>query len=102
MAEITLPSGLKKIGDEAFMNATGFDILSITQEGLVVGADAFNGCSTITSLEILADGVKIGHECFSNCANLASINIDADNLNISGAFRSLTLPQTLHAKTCGS
>ncbi|MGN0819460.1 MAG: leucine-rich repeat protein, partial [Christensenellaceae bacterium] len=102
MVEITLPSGLKKIGDEAFMNATGFDSLRITQEGLVVGASAFNGCSTITSLEILADGVNLGESCFSNCSNLVSINIDADNLKFSGAFRSLTLPQTLRIKTSGS
>lgn len=102
MAEITLHSGLKKIGDEAFMNATGFDRLSITQEGLVVGARAFNGCSTITGVEILADRVNLGSNCFQNCANLVSINIDADNLNISDAFRSLTLPQTLRIKTSGS
>lgn len=102
MVEITLNSGLKKIGDEAFMNATGFDHLRITQEGLVVGESAFNGCSTITSLEILADGVNLGSNCFSNCSNLVSINIDADNLNISDAFRSLTLPQTFRIKTSGS
>lgn len=102
MVEITLPSGLKKIGDEAFMNATGFDHLSITQEGLVVGMDAFKACSSLTSLEILADGVNLGESCFKDCANLASINIDADNLKISGAFRALTLPQTIHIKTSNS
>ena len=112
--EITLPSGLTKIGSYAFMNYSTLNYIEIPNWITIIqtyafygcknlaltslpdsltnmGAYAFQGCTNL-ALTSLPDGLNhIANNVFYNCTNLALTSLPAGVTNISGyAFRNCT------------
>jgi hypothetical protein len=69
---LTLPDGLKTIGNFAFQNCHEIAWeLSIPDSVTHVGDFAFSGCSRIVRVEVGAGVQTIGEDAFSNCDNIA-------------------------------
>ena len=106
LGEITLPSGLKDIGEHAFYNCS---MVTVTNENLpetleAIGNSAFEGAalfmvagdtmtlpesvttvgsrafygSGITGLEILSSDTILDANAFTNCTNLSTVTVPAD------------------------
>jgi len=76
---ITIPSGIKTIEAEAFLNCTGLTNVDLgSVEG--IGAGAFAGCTALESITIpktLKNGPSIiDAYVFKNCSNLTTITLE--------------------------
>ena len=89
---VTLPSGLEKIGREAFEDCFELTSVNIPSSVTVIDAYAFDYCRALTDVT-LPEGLQIIGECaFSECESLTSITLPQDLMLISwGAFRSSAL-----------
>ena len=99
---ITLPEGLKNIGEGVFWGCTNLTTVTL-QEGLEnIGDYAFGGCTNIANVT-LPNGLKnIGDWAFSDCPNLTAVTLPEGLESIGkGAFSncenltSITLPDSL-------
>ena len=112
--EITLPSGLTKIGSHAFINYSTLNYIEIPNWITIISTYAFFGCKNLAltslpdsltnmgdyafqdctnlALTSLPDGLnRIANNVFYNCTNLALTSLPAGVTNIGGyAFRSCT------------
>lgn len=71
----SLPSGLTRIGSNAYRGCLSLGKISIPSTVTEIGSRAFDNCRTFTSL-VLPEGLrKIEEACFSNCQALTSINV---------------------------
>ncbi len=71
--EITLPSGVKEIGERAFLQSA-LTRLALPSGLVKIGFQAFFGCNQLEGVS-LPDGLKeIGSDAFSNCRRLREIN----------------------------
>ena len=73
-AEVTLPDGLVKIGDNAFYNCRNFTSITLPDSVVSIGEDAFNCCTVLTSITIGTGVTSIANEAFSNCNSLTTVN----------------------------
>jgi hypothetical protein len=75
MSSLTLPSGLKVIGKNAFEECTFLGEVEIPGSVDTIKPGAFSKCSALKTVK-LANGVTtIGAEAFSSCSNLRDIYI---------------------------
>ena len=72
---VTIPKGVRKIGEMAFYNYNSLTSVTIPQSITNIGAFAFYGCSNLTSVTIPDSVTSIGHRAFSDCSSLKSIII---------------------------
>ena len=77
LKEITIPSSVLSIGDEAFFGCSGLSNVTISNSVTSIGSDAFYHCSGLTSLTIGNSVSSIGHEAFSNCNNLEKVTYNS-------------------------
>lgn len=105
--ELTIPSGITKIGNFAFKNVQKFNKLTIPASVTEIGDYAFDGCSDMeqvlflsqTSLKTVGSGVfskcnglttidlpssitTLGTGVFRECSNLTTVNIPNDIIDI--------------------
>ncbi|MCR5122269.1 MAG: leucine-rich repeat domain-containing protein, partial [Ruminococcus sp.] len=102
---LTVPEGVKTIGEEAFKNCVFLKSIKISDTVETIGNKAFSGCTNLTDVEFsknlktigsyafnecgitkadLPDGLqKIEHRAFYECASLKSVKIP-------GSIRSLS------------
>ena len=79
---LIIPSNITQIGQNAFLNCSGFlGALNLQQSAQSaigqIGNSAFSGCSSFTSL-VLPSGPQyttVSGECFRNCSNVASLTL---------------------------
>lgn len=73
--EITIPDGVKTIGNEAFSECDLLDSVVIPLGLTSIGDFAFSDCTSLTNITIPESVKRIGHEAFSECNSLTSIII---------------------------
>ena len=73
--EVTIPDGVKVIGEEAFYECSTLKSVTIPGSVVCIGKSAFENCEKLASVTI-ADGVKIiGSSAFQFCKKLTALTI---------------------------
>ena len=73
--DITIPKGVKKIGDYAFMNCQNLYYVCISEGVKRIGDLAFHLCQSIHTIVLPNTLESIGNHAFSDCISLESIDI---------------------------
>lgn len=74
--KITIPSSVKTIGDDAFLNCDDLTTVTFSGTGLTtIGEEAFFGCSALTTLNLPSTLTSIGDSAFTYCSSLKSIDL---------------------------
>lgn len=81
-ADVTIPDGVKKIGDEAFYNCSGLKNVVIPNSVSSIGDYAFNYCDELTSVSIPNSVTSIGQSAFDGCSGLTSVTIPSSVISI--------------------
>ena len=63
-----LPDSLEIIGEEAFMNSTTLQSVTVPQGTVEIGDRAFSGCSSLSRIIIPSSVERMGLACLSDCA----------------------------------
>lgn len=74
---ITIPKGVKKIGNRAFHFCTSLTSITIPDSVTKIGEGAFCACHSLISITLPNSITEIGKSAFSNCHSLISITIPA-------------------------
>ncbi|MBQ8373991.1 MAG: leucine-rich repeat protein [Clostridia bacterium] len=82
--EVTVPDGVKKIGDAAFENCADLRAIQFPDSLERIGSRAFYACSNLTELVFPNRLQEIGDAAFENCAELRFLQFP-DSLKIIGA-----------------
>ena len=77
LKEITLPEGLKSIGNYAFKSCTALERMTIPDSVTSVSKGAFYNCSGLKSVTLSASQTAIPQWCFTGCSALTDITIPA-------------------------
>ena len=75
VAHITLPAGLKAIGQAALAGCRNLTTIAFPESLISIGAFAFNG-SGLTTVSLPAHITSVGNGAFSRCTALESASID--------------------------
>ena len=78
---VTIPNGVKRIGDSAFRGCSSLTSVTIPDSVTSVGYGAFFRCSSLTSITIPSSVTSIGLEVLAMCNNLVSIDVDKSNVS---------------------
>ena len=68
--DVTIPEGVKEIGDYAFYGCTGLTNVTIPEGVTEIGEGAFSDCTGLTSVTIPKSVTTIHREVFMNCPHL--------------------------------
>ena len=71
---VTIPSGVTKIGNYAFWNNTELETVVIPEGVKEIGASAFQDCESLVSVKLPGSLEIIGYSAFSNCVSLEEID----------------------------
>lgn len=78
LSEVSLPSSVAIIGQEAFGNNESLTSVTIPEGVISIGVDAFNACENLSSITISQSVKVVGDGAFANCNKLASAVIPAE------------------------
>ena len=78
--EITLPSGLKKIGSFAFINCKNLRTLNLPEGLESIGEKAFADCTALNNIDVPSSIKEIGSEAFSGCDNLCNVTMPSTEI----------------------
>ncbi len=83
---VSIPEGVKYIGNSAFMG-TGLERIIIPDSVISVGGWAFDNCTSLTEVKIGGGVTSLGENAFHACSSLQTISIPANITSIGeGAF----------------
>lgn len=84
LIQVSLPSTLMTIGDNAFNNCTDLSSVQIPFGVEEIGERAFYGCFSFIEIELPVSVKKVEKEAFANCSNLvtARLNQNMDELGV--------------------
>ena len=74
---VSVPSGIKKISEEAFADNSYIKTLKISSSVEEIAYGAFANCNNLTKVEIPDNVEIIGSAAFSNCTSLTQVSIGA-------------------------
>jgi hypothetical protein len=80
----TIPNGVKRIGDWAFVSCSGLTRVTIGNGVTSIGDEAFYYCTSLTSVTIPNSVTSIGWGAFYYCTSLTSIVIPDSVTSIGG------------------
>lgn len=87
ITSLSLPQGLKSIGDGAFFACNGLTAAALPASLESLGASAFADCENLASVELGGGLDKVESEAFKNCTALSSVVLPDGITEIaSGAF----------------
>lgn len=75
LIQVTLPNGLRNIGDSAFSGCSRLAGVNIPDSVTAIGSYAFSSCDSLIRLNIPQGITSIGKGAFEGCSSLISINI---------------------------
>ena len=81
LKEITLPSSLEEIGDNAFANNTSLQKITFNEGLRIIGENAFIGDVMLTSITLPSSLEEIKNNAFKDCYRLLEV-YNLSNLNI--------------------
>ena len=88
LTDITIPKGIRWIGDRAFRNCSNLIQVTIPESVKSIGDGAFSRCENLKTVTISEGVKKIGRVAFDGCKNLSSVIIPESIKKIeSYAFR---------------
>ena len=71
---VTIPDGVTKIGEGAFLYCTSLESVVIPDSVTQIGVGAFSACTSLSSVVIPNSVTKIGDEAFMECTSLSSVD----------------------------
>ena len=74
---ITLPQGITKIGDCAFLDCSALQTINLPEGLISIGAQAFMACDALTEIVVPESVTEIGQNCFKACINLKTVSLPA-------------------------
>jgi hypothetical protein len=82
---LTIPEGVKSIGNDTFHNCTHIQSVSLPTTLQTIGANAFYSCSAVTGgITIHASVTSIGDGAFANCGISSFINASNQKYKVQG------------------
>ncbi|MBP5560472.1 MAG: leucine-rich repeat protein [Muribaculaceae bacterium] len=81
-ATSTVPSGVVKLGNDAFNGCTGLTAITLPNTLTTIGWDVFNGCTNLASVTLPASLRIIQMGAFAGCRSLTSITFPEGLQNI--------------------
>ena len=81
---VTIPDGVTKIGEGAFLYCTSLESVVIPDSVTQIGVGAFCACTSLSSVVIPNSVTKIGDEAFMECTSLSSVIIPESDKSIQG------------------
>ena len=83
---ISIPSSVRKIGDNVFSGSEGLTSVVIPSSVTIIGAGAFRNCKSLENVEFEnPSGLKtIGRDAFQHCESLRYFELPASVTNIDG------------------
>lgn len=73
--DVTIPNGIKHIGDNAFFNCTSLTNVIIPEEVASIGDNVFENCDSLQNITLPNGITSIGDYAFSCCVSLKDIHI---------------------------
>ena len=73
--DVTIPSSVKNIGDNAFSGCTGLTSVTIPSSVTNIGYQAFDKCEELTSVAIPSSVKSIGSRAFTMCYKIKSVTM---------------------------
>lgn len=99
---ITIPSGVTKIGGRAFQGKKTITSVTIPATVIVIGNDAFRGCTKLKSVKFSKGLTGIEYRAFYNCTSLTSIKFPKGLKSVArnafegcGKLEKITIPASL-------
>lgn len=81
LSDINIPSSVEEIGDYAFCGCEELDDVVLSEGLTSIGITAFGGCS-ITKITFPANLIKINDQSFSSCKNLKDVYVLNNHIEI--------------------
>ena len=81
LSDISLPEGLEKIGDFAFLGCYSLESINIPSTVTTIEPGAFSWCEQLTKITIPASVELMGVYLFEGCIALESIEVEEENAN---------------------
>ncbi len=72
LTSVTIPEGIKTIGEKAFFRCTSLTTLDIPYGVTSIGDDACDSCVNLKEIHIPTTVIEIGFQAFANCTSLES------------------------------
>lgn len=99
---VTIPNGVRKIGNRAFANCSSLTSITIPDSVTEIGKCAFLRCSSLNSIAIPDSVTEIWDEAFIGCSGLTSISIPNNDTAIRAyafcnckSLTSITIPDSI-------
>lgn len=83
--ELAIPSGVREIGEKAFMNHANLKKIVIHEDVRSIGEEAFSGCANLKEAVLPATVHFIGYRAFAGCVSLEKINL-TDSVKFLGNY----------------
>ncbi len=93
--ELTVPEGIKTLGEKAFESCTKLKIVHLPESLLTIEDGCFKYCTELEQINIPSRVEKIGLECFVGCENISTVIIPSSVKDMEGAFKFCTIESVI-------